>query len=124
MGANRRLSREEVAAYDVPYPDARYKAGACHFPTLVPITPQHASVAENKAAWEVLSSFNKPFITAFSDNDPVTKGWDLVFQNRIPGAKGQAHVTLKGGHFLQEDSPDAIVTVIDGAFTNTMGASR
>jgi haloalkane dehalogenase len=124
MGANRRLSREEVAAYDVPYPDARYKAGACHFPTLVPITPQHASVAENKAAWEVLSSFNKPFITAFSDNDPVTKGWDLVFQNRIPGAKGQAHVTLKGGHFLQEDSPDAIVTVIDGAFTHTMGASR
>ena len=124
MGANRRLSREEVAAYDVPYPDASYKAGACHFPTLVPITPQHASVAENKAAWEVLSSFNKPFITAFSDNDPVTKGWDLVFQNRIPGAKGQSHVTLKGGHFLQEDSPDEIVTVIDGAFTNTMGAAR
>lgn len=124
MGANRKLSREEVAAYDAPYPDASYKAGACQFPTLVPITPQHASVAENQTAWRALSNFDKPFMTAFSDNDPVTKGWDLVFQNRIPGAKGQAHVTLKGGHFLQEDSPDDIVTIIDGVSTNTMVASR
>jgi len=115
MGANRKLSREEVAAYDAPYPDASYKAGACQFPTLVPITPQHASVAENQAAWRVLSGFDKPFITAFSDNDMLTKGWDLIFQNRIPGTKGQAHVTLKGGHFLQEDCPDDIVSVIDGA---------
>jgi haloalkane dehalogenase len=115
MGANRKLSREEVAAYDAPYPDASYKAGACQFPTLVPITPQHASVAENQAAWRVLSGFDKPFITAFSDSDPLTKGWDLIFQNRIPGTKGQAHVTLKGGHFLQEDCPDDIVSVIDGA---------
>ena len=122
MGANRKLSREEVAAYDAPYPDASYKAGACQFPTLVPITPQHASVAENQAAWRVLSSFAKPFVTAFSDNDPVTKDWDLVFQNRIPGSKGQAHVTLKGGHFLQEDSPDEIVTIIDGALMHKTGA--
>ena len=113
MGVDRKLSREEVAAYDAPFPDASYKAGACQFPTLVPITPQYASVAENKAAWCVLSNFDRPFMTAFSDNDPVTKGWDLVFQNRIPGTKGQAHVILKGGHFLQEDSPDEIVTIID-----------
>ena len=82
---------------------------------MVPITPQHASVPENKAAWQVLSNFDKPFVTAFSDNDPVTQGGDLQFQNVVPGAKGQAHVTLKGGHFLQEDSPDDIVAVIVGA---------
>ena len=115
MGVTRKLSHDEIAAYDAPFPDASYKAGACQFPTLVPITPQHASVTENLAAWRVLSAFDKPFITAFSDNDPVTKGGDLVFQKRISGAKGQAHVTLKGGHFLQEDSPDDIVAVIDGA---------
>ena len=63
----------------------------------------------------MLAAFDKPFITAFSDNDPVTKGADLVFQKRISGAKGQAHVTLRGGHFLQEDSPDEIVALIDGA---------
>ena len=115
MGVTRKLSRDEIAAYDAPFPDASYKAGACQFPTLVPITPQHASVTENLAAWRVLSAFDKPFITAFSDNDPVTKGGDLVFQKRISGAKGQAHVTLRGGHFLQEDSPDEIVALIDGA---------
>ena len=115
MGVTRKLSHDEIAAYDAPFPDASYKAGACQFPTLVPITPQHASVTENLAAWRVLAAFDKPFITAFSDNDPVTKGADLVFQKRISGAKGQAHVTLRGGHFLQEDSPDEIVALIDGA---------
>ena len=114
MGVTRKLSREEVAAYNAPFPDASYKAGACQFPTLVPITPQHASVAENNAAWKVLSNFDKPFVTAFSDNDPVTQGGERPFQKQIPGAKGQAHVTLKGGHFLQEDSPDDIVVLIDG----------
>ena len=115
-GVTRKLSREEVAAYNAPFPDASYKAGACQFPTLVPITPQHASVAENNAAWKVLSSFDKPFVTAFSDNDPVTRGGEFPFQKLIPGAKDQAHVTLKGGHFLQEDCPDDIVALIDGGF--------
>lgn len=115
-GVTRKMSREEVAAYNAPFPDASYKAGACQFPTLVPITPRHASVAENNAAWKVLTSFDKPFVTAFSDNDPVTRGGELPFQKLIPGAKGQAHVTLKGGHFLQEDCPDDIVALIDGGF--------
>lgn len=117
MGVDRTLSREEVAAYDAPFPDASYKAGACQFPTLVPITPQHPSVAENKAAWRVLSAFEKPFMTAFSDNDMVTRGWDIALQQRIPGSKGQTHVTLRGGHFLQEDSPDEIVNLIDRVMT-------
>lgn len=115
MGVTRKLSHQEIAAYNAPFPDATYKAGACQFPTLVPITPQHASVTENQAAWRVLMGFEKPFITAFSDNDPVTRGGDLDFQSRIPGAQGQAHVTLKGGHFLQEDSPEDIVAILDGA---------
>lgn len=115
MGVDRKLSRDEIAAYDAPFPDASYKAGACQFPTLVPITPLHPSVAQNHAAWRVLSAFDKPFITAFSDNDPVTRGGDLAFQSRIPGAIGQRHVTLKGKHFLQEDCPEAIVDVLESA---------
>jgi haloalkane dehalogenase len=113
-GTGRSLSADEIAAYDAPFPDASYKGGACQFPTLVPITPEHGSVVENKAAWAVLTQFDKPFVTAFSDADPVTGGGDALFQKMIPGAKGQPHVTLSGGHFLQEDCPDDIVAVIEG----------
>jgi len=114
MGTARTLSADEVAAYDAPFPDASYKAGACQFPTLVPITPEHASVEENKAAWAVLTHFDKPFVTAFSDADPITAGGDKVFRKLVPGAAGQPHVTLPGAHFLQEDCPDDIVAVIEG----------
>jgi haloalkane dehalogenase len=80
---------------------------------LVPITPEHASVAENKAAWEKLERFDKPFVTAFSDGDAVTRGGEKIFQERVPGANGQPHVILRGGHFLQEDSPAEIAALID-----------
>lgn len=109
----RLLSAEELAAYDAPFPDERYKAGARAFPPLVPVTPDHASVAENKAAWRDLERFDKPFLTAFSDSDPITRGGERVFQARVPGAKGQRHVTLAGGHFLQEDSAGEIAALIE-----------
>jgi len=113
-GSGRNLSDAEVAAYDAPFPDETFKEGARQFPVLVPITPEHPSVAENLAAWTVLERFDKPVVTAFSDGDAVTRGGDLPIQARIPGAKGQPHVTLSGGHFLQEDSPAEIVAVIAG----------
>lgn len=113
-GTGRDLSPEEVAAYDAPFPDETYKEGARQFPTLVPVTPEHPSVAENLAAWKVLEAFDKPVVTAFSDGDAVTRGGEAVFQARVPGAKGQPHVILSGGHFLQEDCPEDIVAVIDG----------
>jgi len=113
-GCARDLSADEIAAYEAPFPDESYKEGARQFPKLVPITPQHASVAENQAAWKVLERFDKPFITAFSDGDAVTRGGEAAFQTRVPGAKGQPHVTLHGGHFLQEDSPAEITAVLQG----------
>ena len=112
-GAKRALSPDEIAAYEAPFPDETYKAGARQFPTLVPITVEHGSVAENLAAWAALERFDKPFLTAFSDGDPVTAGFEAQFQERIPGAQGQPHAILSGGHFLQEDSPSEIVDLID-----------
>jgi haloalkane dehalogenase len=112
-GTGRDLSPAEVAAYDAPFPDESYKEGARQFPALVPVTPEHASVAENQAAWKALEAFEKPFVTAFSDGDAVTRGGEAAFQARVPGAKGQPHVTLSGGHFLQEDSPDEIAALIE-----------
>ncbi|WP_421934423.1 haloalkane dehalogenase [Phenylobacterium sp.] len=113
MGTGRDLTLAEIAAYDAPFPDETYKEGARQFPTLVPVTPEHGSVAENKAAWQVLETFDKPVVTAFSDGDAVSRGGDVAFQTRIPGAKGQPHVTTQGAHFLQEDCPEAITAIID-----------
>src|SRR5208337_3863576 len=120
MGTLRRLSEAETSAYDAPFPDESFKAGARRFPALVPITPEHGSVAENKAAWKVLERFTKPFLTAFSDSDPVTKGGEVIFQQRVPGAKGQKHVVIKdAGHFLREDKPDEIADLIDKFIAST-----
>jgi haloalkane dehalogenase len=122
-GSLRQLTTEEIAAYDAPFPDESFKEGARQFPTLVPVTPEHPSVAENQAAWKVLEAFERPVVTAFSDGDPVTKGGELAIQARIPGARGQPHVILHGGHFLQEDSPAEIVEILD-ALVAREGAAR
>jgi haloalkane dehalogenase len=119
-GSVRDLSEAERNAYEAPYPHESYKAGARQFPALVPVKPEMASVAENIEAWKTLEGFNKPFLTAFSDQDPITRGADERLQARIPGCKGQAHTTIKnGGHFLQEDQPEAIVDVLDGFIRTT-----
>ncbi len=109
------LSPEVIAAYDAPFPDDSFKAGARIFPTLVPTSLDDAASADNIAAWEVLERFDRPVLTAFSDADPITKGGFAPFQERIPGAKGQPHTTTEGGgHFLQEDrGPELAKTIVD-----------
>jgi haloalkane dehalogenase len=107
------LPPEVEAAYDAPFPDDRYKAGARQFPTLVPVTPDDPAAPANRTAWEKLSTWTKPWLTAFSDQDPVTKGGDAIFQERIPGTKGQPHTTIMGaGHFLQEDKGEELARVV------------
>lgn len=107
------LSPEVMAAYDAPFPDDTYKAGARIFPSLVPNLPEQAEVAENRAAWTVLEQFTKPWLCAFSDRDPVTAGGERPFLNRVPGTKGQPHTTITGaGHFLQEDAGPELAEVI------------
>ncbi len=107
------LTDDVVAAYDAPFPDDSYKAGARIFPTLVPTTPDDPAAEANRRAWEVLMKWEKPFLTAFSDSDPVTKGGEHVMQKRIPGAQGQPHVMLAGGgHFLQEDVGEELGRIV------------
>jgi haloalkane dehalogenase len=114
------LPPEVVAAYDAPFPDARYQAGARAFPSLVPTRPDDPASAANRAAWAVLAGFDKPFLTAFSDGDPITGGGDRVFQKAVPGARGQGHVTLTGGgHFLQEDVGPELGRVVAGFVART-----
>ncbi len=103
-GCVRGLTPEARAAYDAPFPSARYEAGARAFPALVPTRPDDPASAANRRAWDALQSWEKPFLTLFGRNDPITRGAERRLQSRIPGAKGQPHDTLRGaGHFLQED---------------------
>ena len=107
------LGDAQAAAYDAPFPDDSYMAGARQFPSLVPIMPDNPAIAANRAAWRVLESWEKPLRTAFSDSDPVTAGAHVRFQESVPGAKNQNHVTIEGaGHFLQEQAPDALAAAV------------
>jgi haloalkane dehalogenase len=107
------LAVEIVAAYDAPFPEDRYKAGARQFPLLVPTSPDDPAAAPNREAWDVLRRWQKPFLTAFSDLDPITRGADRLLQEAIPGAKGQPHTTIVGGgHFLQEDKGEELARVV------------
>lgn len=117
----RDLSPEVIAAYDAPYPDDRYKAGARKFPLLVPISPDDPASQPNRDAWKTLAGLAIPFLTAFSDQDPVSRGGDLVFQRMLPGCARQKHLTIKqAGHFLQEDKGPELAEVIIG-FINDNG---
>ncbi|WP_170387604.1 haloalkane dehalogenase [Ruegeria atlantica] len=104
-GATSKISEEEVAAYNAPFPDARYLAGAREFPVLVPDSPDNPASEANRAAWETLKTLNTPFLTVFGEDDRVMAGVDKLFQKSIPGAVGQNHTVLpKAGHFIQEDA--------------------
>ncbi len=112
-GTATELPPEVVAAYDAPFPDDSYKAGARQFPALVPTAPDDPASEANRRAWEVFQRWEKPFLTAFSDSDPITRGGDRPFQELVPGAKGQPHTTISGaGHFLQEDKGEELAEVV------------
>ena len=103
------LTAEEQEAYGAPFPDETYLAGGRQFPSLVPIIPDNPAIGANRAAWKVLEQWDKPFLTAFSDSDPVTAGGEVRFQESVPGAKGQPHLTIEGaGHFLQDQAPEEL----------------
>ena len=107
------MSQDVYDAYDAPYPDESYKEGARQFPVLVPATPDNPASDANRQAWKSLMTFDKPFLCAFSDSDPVTAGGDKIMRKLIPGCSGQAHTTIEqGGHFLQEDQGPKLAEVI------------
>lgn len=102
-----------IAAYDAPFPSSAYKAAARAFPMLVPTTPDDPASAANREAWKMLRNWQKPFLTAFSNRDPITRGGYRSFQDQVPGALNQPHTTISNaGHFLQEDKGPELARVI------------
>ena len=102
------------AAYDAPFPSSKYQAGARAFPRLVPTDPDDVAVPANRAAWDALGTFEKPFLAIFGENDPILGKGDRPLIKHIPGAEGQPHDRIRGGHFIQEDAgPELARRMID-----------
>ncbi|MBD3781521.1 MAG: haloalkane dehalogenase [Micrococcales bacterium] len=121
-GCRRPLTDAERAAYAAPFPSEAHSTGIRVFPELVPNTPDDPAASANRAAWERLATLEVPFLTAFSDGDPITRGGDRWMQSRIPGARGRAHTVVEGaGHFVQEDRPERFAEVV-ADFVTGLGA--
>ena len=102
-----------AAAYDAPFPDPSYKAGSLIMPQRVPVFLDDPANEANRRAWDVFRRWEKPFLTAFSDGDPITRGGEVAFQQSIPGARNQAHTTIEGaGHFVQEQAGEELARII------------
>jgi len=112
-GCRTTLTEEVLAAYEAPFPDESYKAGARAMPTLVPTRPDDPASAANRAAWQRLAAWDKPFLVAFSDSDPITGAMAPILKRTVPGAAGLDHPVIQNaGHFLQEDAGERLGTVI------------
>ena len=112
-GCTTDLAPEIIADYEAPFPSDEHTAGARVFPSLVPTRPDDPATPDQDAAWTVLEAFDRPFLLAFSDSDPITRGGDAPFLAKVPGAAGQPHTTIVGGgHFLQEDRPADVAAAI------------
>jgi len=121
-GCTTDLPPEGIAAYDAPFPDDSYLAGPRAMPSLVPTSPDDPAHDANVAAWEVLARFDRPFVCAFSDSDPITAGGERAFLHKVPGAQGQPHTTIEGGgHFLQEDRGPELAAVIAATVGRAVG---
>ena len=112
-GCRRGLDPAVRAAYDAPFPDPAYQAGPRAMPGLVPNTPDDPEAEPNRAAWGALARFERPFLTAFSDGDPITAGADRPLRSTVPGAAGLEHPTVAGaGHFVQEDAGEELARIV------------
>jgi haloalkane dehalogenase len=110
-GTKRPLSAAEIAAYDAPFPTRASKVATRTYPSLVPFAGNPA-VPDQLSAWKVFDAWTKPFLCCFSDGDPITRGGDAMWRERVPGTRGMAHRTLHGGHFIQEDDPQGFAAAI------------
>jgi haloalkane dehalogenase len=119
------LSPDVLAGYDAPFPDRSYKAGLRQLTALIPLTRNDPGAAIGRATMAALSQWERPFLTAYSDSDPATTGWDKVFQEHVPGARGQNHTTIAGaGHFVAEQQAQQLATVITEFIADTTSTGR
>jgi haloalkane dehalogenase len=109
-----------LAAYDAPYPSIEFTAGLRQMIALLPLTRNDVGARIGRRTMRALEQFDGPFVTAYSDGDPATRGWETVFQERVPGARARQHVTIEdAGHFLQEDAGEELGRVVADVIATT-----
>lgn len=122
-GASGPLPPEVLAAYDAPFPDPSFTAGLRQMTALIPLTRNDPGATIGRATMEALEHWRRPFLTAYSDGDPATRGWETVFQERVPGAAGLDHRTIVGaGHFVQEDRGEDLAQVVADFIESSSGS--
>ncbi|HUO37543.1 MAG TPA: haloalkane dehalogenase, partial [Mycobacterium sp.] len=113
------IPADVLAAHDAPFPDRSYTAGLRQLTALIPLTRNDPGAAVGRATMAVLQRWRRPFLTAYSDNDPATRGWETVFRERVPGAAGQHHTTIAGaGHFVAEQQGQRLAEIVTGFVGN------
>jgi haloalkane dehalogenase len=112
QGCVSKLTPAERAAYDAPFPSAEFKVGARVFPELVPTEADDPAMPANRAAWEALGKWQKPFLALFGKDDPILGKADGRLIRHVPGAAGQPHERIWGGHFVQEDRGDYLAEAV------------
>lgn len=119
------LPQAVLDAYDAPFPDRDYKQGMLSWPSLIPLSENSSGIRENRKTWQYLATSTIPFVTAFSDQDPSTAAWASVFQQRVNGAKNQAHHTIKqAAHMVQEDKGEELAAIIAHVLHTHPGCQR
>ncbi|MCP5501980.1 MAG: haloalkane dehalogenase [Leptospiraceae bacterium] len=119
-GCVKTLSSGAMKAYVAPFPSEAYKEGARQFPVLVPVEEEDPEGKKNVEAWKVLSEWRKPFLTAFSNKDPVTSKGEIIFKRKVPGTKGMKHIIIQdAGHFSQEDKGNELAELMVEFIRNT-----
>jgi len=107
------VAPDVLAAYDAPFPDETHKGGLRQTTVLIPITRNDVGAGIDRATFAALRRWDRPFLTAYSDADPPTRGWDQILREAVPGSRGQPHTTIAGaGHFLQEDKGEELAAVV------------
>ena len=98
-----------IKAYEAPFPDPSYKMGPRAMPSHVPSIPDQ-SLEEQRKAREFFSTWDKPFLSVFAGDDPVTNGIEQDVLAMCPNAKSAPHIG--GGHFYQWTRPKELSTLL------------
>jgi haloalkane dehalogenase len=107
------LSYAEKEGYNFPFSVTNQKNAIRVLPQLIPLKEGDSGADLIQKSWKLLEKWEKPFLTVFSNNDPITRSGERILKQRIPGTKNQPHRILHGKHFLQEDAPHELSRIIN-----------
>ena len=98
-----------MRAYEAPYPSPAYKMGCRAMPSHVPMIPDQSLNAQKKAR-KFFKNTDKPFLSVFAGDDPVTNAMENDVLNMVPNAISVPNIG--GGHFFQWTKSEELSKVL------------